>query len=430
MPDVKLEELDQNQIKLTFTLSQEEAKPYLEEAAKRISEQSSIPGFRPGKAGYDIVKQRVGEMKIYEEALESMIRKSYIEALLAQKIDTIGSPKIDVVKLAPENDIIFTAQVSRMPRVKELADYKNLSVEVKATAVEESDIDLALRDIQRMQTKEVRGTKEEQVTDGDKIVVSMNMLVDNVPVEGGQAPNHAIYLNEEYYIPGLKEMVIGMKEDEEKTFTLDFPKDHAQESLAGKPVKFEVKLKELYHLESPDLDDAFATKLGMSDINKLRDTLKENLQSEKDQEHRARQEKEILELLANKSQYEEIPDLLVNEEIKKMIEELQRNVENQGADFDQYLQSIKKTLADLKIDFTPQALIRIKVALCIRSVADAENISVDDKEIDEELDRLAEQYKDQKDAREQIYSPQYRDYMEQMMKNRKVIELLRSTMLK
>jgi len=225
-------------------------------------------------------------------------------------------------------------------------------------------------------------------------------------------------------------MVVGMKEGEEKVFTLDFPKDHAQEMLAGKPVEFEVKLKELYHLESPDLDDAFAASLGMSDMNKLRDTLKDNLQSEKDQEHQARQEKEMLELLAKKSQYEEIPDLLVNEEINKMIGELRRTVESQGANFDQYLGSIKKTLAELKIDFTPQALIRIQVALAMRAVADTEEISVDEKELDAELDRIAEQYKEQKDAREQIYSPQYRDYMEQMMKNRKVIEFLRSVMIK
>ena len=430
MPNTKIEELEHNKLKLTFTLTQEDAKPYLDEAAQRISTQSKIPGFRPGKAGYEIVKQRVGEMKIYEAALETIIRKSYVQALLANDIDTVGSPKIDVEKLAPENDIVFTAEVSRMPTAKTLADYRKLSVEAKTQKIEDKDIDLALRDIQRMQTKEVRATDKEVVGEADKIVVSMNMKRDGVGVEGGQAPNHAIYLNEDYYIPGLKKEVVGMKEGEERTFTLTFPKDHAQKMLAGKPVEFELALKELYHLEPPTLDDEFAKGLGMKDFAALKDAISKNLLAEKEKEEQARQEREMLEMVATKSKYDEIPDLLLNEEINKMAAELQRAVESQGAEFDKYIESLGKTLAQMKMDFTPQALVRIKVALAMRAVAVAEEIKVEDKELDEELDKVAEQYKENKEAREQVFTPQYRDYMEQMLKNRKVIELLRSVMIK
>lgn len=430
MPNIQIEELEHNKVKLTFTLTQEEAQPYLQEAAQRISQSSDIPGFRPGKADYDVIKQRFGEMKIYEEALEQIVRKSYVEALLANNIDSVGSPHIDVVKLAPENDIVFTAEVSRMPEVKKLADHKKLSIKSKKVDVKNEDIDLALRDIQRMQTKEVRAASEEQVADNDKIVVSMNMKLEGVPVEGGQSPNHSIYLTEEYYIPGLKEMVVGMKEGEEKTFTLDFPEDHAQKMLAGKPVEFEIVLKELYHLEPPELDDAFAVTLGMKDMEMLRKTLKENIQSEKDREEYARQEKEMLELVAKKSTFDEIPDLLVNEEINKMLGELQRRVESQGADFEKYVESLGKTLAQMKLDFTPQALTRIKVALAMRAIAKQEDVKVSEKELNEELDRIAEPHKENKQAREQIYSPQYRDYMEQIMTNQKVIDLLKEAMVK
>jgi trigger factor len=256
------------------------------------------------------------------------------------------------------------------------------------------------------------------------------MKLEGVPVEGGQSPNHAIYLTEEYYIPGLKEMVVGMKEGEDKAFKLDFPKDHAQKMLAGKPVEFEITLKELFHLEPPKLDDEFAAALGMKDLKMLRDTLKQNILDEKEKEEQARQEREMLEMVAKKSSFEEIPDLLINEEINKMVGELQRAVEAQGADFEKYVQSLNKTLAQMKIDFTPQALMRIKVALCIQKIAAQEEIKVDEKEIDSELDKIAEPHKENKEARDQIYSPQYREYVEQMMKNRKVIELLRGVIIK
>jgi trigger factor len=430
MPNISIEDLEKNKKKIKFVVTQEEAKPYLEEAAERISKQKEIPGFRPGKAGYEVIVQQVGEMAVLEEALESIIRKSYMEALLANDLDPVGSPNVDVSKLAPENDIEFTAEITLMPAVKELADYTKLEVTSKKVAIENKDIDLALRDLQRMQTKEVRATAEDAAGDSDKIVVSMDMKKDGVSVEGGQSPNHVVFMTEDYYIPGFKEEVKGMKEGEKKTFTLPFPEDHAQKMLAGSDVEFEIEVKELFHLESPDLDDSFGKTLGMKDMSELKDRIRENLLSEKDQEELARQEREMLESLATKSSFDDIPDTLVNEEINKMTAELQRAVEAQGGEFEKYLESMKKTLADLKLDFTAQALTRIKVALAMRAVAKKADIQVEEKELDEELDRLAEQHKDNKEAKEQIFSAEYRDYMEQILRNRKVIDFLRETIVK
>lgn len=429
MPAIKTESLEKNQIKLTFTITQEEAWPYLEEASKRISTQTQIPGFRPGHAGYEIVKQRVGEMKILEEALEPLVRKSYVTAILSQNLDTVGSPKIDVEKLAPGNDIVFTAVVTRMPEIKTLANFHKLSVPARKVAVTEKEIELALKDLTRMQTKEIRAPQTEVVQEKDKVVISMNMKREGVPVEGGQSPNHAVYLAEDYYIPGFKAELIGLKEGDQKTFMLPFPQEHPQKLLAGKDVDFDIVVKELFRLEPPSMDDAFAASLGMKTFQELRDAIQKNLLAEKEQESRAGEEKEMLELLANKSQFDEIPDLLLNEEINKMIGELKRAIEAQGLDFDTYVQNLKKTLAELKLDFTPQALMRIKVAIAMRGVAKQENVEVKNTDIDAELDRLASQYED-KETKDRVYSPEHRDHMEQVLKNRLVIELLRGIVIK
>ncbi|MEK7615444.1 MAG: trigger factor, partial [Patescibacteria group bacterium] len=410
-------------------MTQEEAEPYLQEAAERLSKQKQIPGFRPGKAGYEVIKQQFGAMKILEEALEPIVRKSFVEAVLAHNIDTVGSPKIDVEKLAPDNDLVFSAEVTRMPRAKNLPDFRKLSVEAKKITVEEKDIDLAVRDIQRMQTKEVRGESGTTVTPTDKVVVSMNIKKAGVPIEGGQSPNHAIYLNEDYYIPGLKEQVLGMKEGEEKTFMLSFPKDHVQKMLAGNDAEFEIALKEIYRLEPPAIDDAFAKSLGVPDIATLRTTIEKNIRDEKDHEESMRQEREVLELVAKQTQFEELPDLLINEEIRKMIAELQHNVEAQGLEFDVYVQNLKKTLAELKLDMTPQAITRVKVALVMHGIAENEKLEITEKEIDEELDQVAERYEDP-ETKKQIYTPQYREYAQQILRNRKVIALLKEVMIK
>jgi trigger factor len=429
MPNITSESLPKNQLKLTFTITSQDAQPYLEEAAKRISTQSQVDGFRPGHAPYEIVKTRFGEMKILEEALEPIIRAFYVKEISAQNIETVGSPHIEVSKLAPGNDIVFSTTTTLMPTVKSLADIRKLVVSPRSPQVEEKEISLALRDLQRMKTSEVRAPQGDKTGLNDKVVVSMDMKLEGVPVEGGQSPNHAIYLNENYYIPGLKDELIGMKEGETKTFKLPFPKLHVQKFLAGKDVEFVVNVKELFHLQEPEIDDAFASAFGLKDLQTLKSLLKQNLLTEKTQEARALEEKEMLELLANKSQFDEIPDLLLNEEINKMISELKHGVEEQGAEFDDYVKNLGKTLAQLKLDFTPQALVRIKVVLIMKAVAKQENIEVDEKDIDAKADSLAASYED-KETKNRIYSPEYREIIGQLLKNQKVIELLRKTMLK
>lgn len=429
MPNVILEELEKGRVKFTFTVSVEEQQPFMEAAAEHISEHSTIPGFRPGKAGYEIVKQRVGEAKIMEEALEKIVRTYFVEAILKNEIDTVGSPKIDVEKMAAGNELIFTAEVLRMPRVKELADFKKLSIEGRVPEVADKDVELALKDLTRMQTKEVRAEAGSVVNVVDKAVVSMDMKKAGVPIEGGQSPNHAVFLAEEYYIPGFKEQLIGMKEGESKTFTLPFPKDHAQAFLAGSDIDFEIVLKELFHLEPPQMDDTFAQSLGLRDFAMMKELIHKNLIDEKIREEGMRQEKEALELIGNKTQYENIPDLLLNEEIEKMIRELQQRVEEQGMDFEKYVQSLKKTLVQIKLDFTPQALMRIKVAIAMREIAKNEKLEVTDEEVDKELDSAAERYEDA-EAKKQIYSPEYRQYFEQIVLNRKVINLVKDVMVK
>ena len=164
-------------------------------------------------------------------------------------------------------------------------------------------------------------------------------------------------------------------------------------------------------------------------LDELKVLVKKNIDSEKEQEENFRQEKEMLELIAKDSRFDDIPDLLLNEEINKMIQELKQGVESQGGEFEKYLESIKKTLADLKLDFSQQALNRIKAALIVRSVAKKEQLEVDKKEVDAEIDKLAVQYEDEK-IKKQIFSPQYRDYVETMLRNRKVIELLKKEIVK
>jgi len=397
-------------------------------AAERLSQESNIPGFRPGKAPYDMIKQRVGEMAILEEAVQHIVRAKFTEAIVAEDIDTVGSPEVNMEKLAPGNPIKFQITVALLPEIEKLADYKSKKIDKKPVEVSDEKMEKVLKDVAKMQTKEK--VVERAATKADKVIVDLTMEQNHVAIEGGASPNFQVFLSEENYIPGLTDKLVGMKAGEEKEFSLKFPDDHFQKNLAGKEVDIKVKMQNVYELEAPEINDEFAKSIGQKDLNALKETLRQNLKAEAEQEQAQRLEQDIFQSLIKDTRFADIPEILVNEEINKMLHELEHNAAQQGMKFEDYLKSINKTMADLKLEFAPQAMERVKAALILRKIIETEKIEADEKELDAEIDKLAANYKDNDDAKKQIYSPEYREYMSNVTKNRKAIEMLKENMVK
>lgn len=419
-----------NQAIFTLTIPALEVEEGMQKAAKEFAKSQNIPGFRPGKAPYDMVKQRIGEMKLLEAAAEELIRAAFVKAMIAEDLETVGQPHFSVDKMAPGNDMVVKAEIAIYPHMTKMTDVNALSVEAKDTKPNAQMIDDAKRDLAMMQTKETRKPSGETVVKGDKAVVDLTLKKDGVVLEGGEGRSHGIYTGEGHYLAGIVEQIEGMKEGETKTFTLPFPKDHYQKHLAGQDIEVTVALKEIFALESPEIDDAFAVTLGLKNLADLEEKLSENIAHENVREELLRQEKEMLELLAEKSTFEEIPDLLVNQEINQMIHELRHQVEEKGAEFEEYLKSINKTLADLKLDFTQTALKRVKIAIFLKEYAEKESINVEADEVDAELDRIAANYEKGSDAYKRVYDPRYREYLEQQIRNKKTIDRLKSIIVK
>ncbi len=227
------------------------------------------------------------------------------------------------------------------------------------------------------------------------------------------------------------EKLVGVKKGDETRFELDFPTDHYQKHLAGAPATFQVKVNEVYELAKPELNDEFAKGVGVESVEKLRELIRTNLQEEEDRRASEAAEIELLQTLTKESTFSEIPDLLVSEEVRRMIRELQSTLEERGGNMEDYLSSLKRSKDDLALDFIPQAMDRIKTAVLIKAIAKLENIAASDADIDAEQDRLLAGVKaDDKNTREIIISPEYRDYIASQMRNRQVIELLKQKGIK
>ena len=419
-----LERLPKNQVKITVTLAKEEVQAGMNHAVEHMGEEVTIPGFRPGHAPASMIRAKIGEEKLFEHAIEEMIRDSFSSVLLKEDLTVVGQPFFTPVKMSVGEEFIYSAEISLMPTVTKLADYKKVSITPENIDVQNAEFERAKADLRRLRQQETPAKPESVVEKGDKVTVDLTMKREGVSVEGGDAKNHHVYTNEDHYIPGFTEALIGGKVGETKTFTLEFPKDHPQKHLAGQPVDFTTTITAIHNLTLPEWSDDFAVTLGVKDIQALEEKLRENLTAERQRNEQARQEREVLEKIANTSTFDEFSDLLINQEVQKMIQEMEQWTEEQGISFDDYLKSLGKSLAELKLDFTPQAIMRLKVALVIEEIAKKEKIEADASFVDAEIDRLAAGVKDNPQVKEYVYSPVFRERIATQQRNKAVIARL------
>ncbi len=423
----EIKKTDKSTAELTITVQPADYKKNMEAAAIRISERAAIKGFRPGKAPYDLVKQEMGEIRILEEAMQSIVESNFFKAVSEEKLDTLGMPQISLQKFAPGNELVFTATVALLPKVT-IPDLSTIKVEGKPVKVDKKQVDETMENLRRMQGKEV--IKAGAATKEDKVVVNMDMFIDKVPMEGGQAPNHQVYLSEPHYIPGFAEELVGLKKDDTKEFTLKFPKEHYQKQFAGKDVDFKIKVNEVYELSYPELNDEFAKALGQKSLEAMVELLTANLTREGERKEEERFEIALLEQLIEKSSFEVIPDVLIDAEKNKMFYELKHNLDEQGIPVEKYLADMKKTEAEILADFTAQADKRAKAALISRQIALQNNIKVEKEELEKELTAIRAAYPNNPQVEENLKRQEVIQTIATTLQNKKVIQWVKEQIKK
>jgi trigger factor len=433
--NLKTKNLPKNLIEIEAEISTDEFNGFEIKALSELAKEMKIPGFRPGKAPMDLIKSRIDEMKILELASEMAINENYPEIINQQKINPVGPPQIQVQKLATGNPFVFKLTIPLVPKVK-VGDYKKIRLKADPPLAEKTkfiseQVEKTIKELQFMRRQEVLAGRESKV--GDRIEVDLNLFNDNVPLEGGQIKNFSTILGkEDLYLPGLSENLLNLKAGEEKEFSFTYPSDHYDKKIAGRKIDFKVKVKNVYEINLPEINEEFAQAMGnFKNKQEIEEKIKENLIQEAENKQNQKTEAEILKQLVELSEFDEIPDILIEHETEKMINELRSAVENpdSGANFNDYLQSIKKTEEDLKKDFILQATQRVKTALIIREIALKEKIEVDEKEIEQEIEKIKQSYQNQDKILENIDSENGRIYLKNILTNQKTIDWLKNKIL-
>lgn len=426
----QLKKLEKSQVEITVEISYVEAEPYLKKAAAKLAEEFKIDGFRPGKAPYEVIKQKAGEMAILEAALDDIINQTFNQVLVEQKIVTIGQPQINLEKLAPGNPIVYKAVVALLPAVK-VGDFGNLTLKKEKTEVKDEAVDRVLQDLQKLRAQETKVERPAQT--GDKLIIDFSVLQDQVVIDGGAEKNYPIVIGENRFIPGFEEQLVGLTAGGEKEFDLKFPEKYFQKNLAGKTCHFKVKCQEVKEVKLPLVNDEFAQTISGGHFKtalELKDNIKKNLIAEAEAKQDQRLEAEMFDRLISPAQFEEIPEVLKANEVKKMIGELEMSVTGQGFKFEDYLKSINKTVEVLEKELLPEAEKRVKIALFCREIYQQNNFSVSQEEIDQEIEHLSQHYPDRPEVKNQFSSPQYREYLKNVLGNQKVVDYLKGKIIK
>ena len=390
------EKKEKNTVHFNMEISSEAFEKAVQDAYMKTRGRFNIPGFRKGKVPRKIIEMNYGEEVFFEDAVNSILPNAYSHAIEQLELDPVDSPEVDVETIEKDQPIKVKFSVDVKPEVK-LGDYTTIELEKVDYSVTE-DMILAKLEQDRDMNSRMIDASDRQVQEGDTVTIDFIGYLDGQPFEGGDAEGQSLEIGKGQFIPGFEEGLVGKKKDEEVELDVTFPEEYHEESLAGKPVVFKVKINEIKTKELPELDDEFAKDISEFDtLDEYKDSIKKELDESLKNQEKIETENKTVEKVVEMSEID-IPEAMIESQVESEIKDFEHRIKQQGFEMDQYLELTGTTKEDLSLNFRPMAEKRVKADLVLEAIAKAENIEATEEDLDVELDKLAEQYsKDNKE---------------------------------
>ena len=388
--NVKNVEKEAVHAKVTVEITRAELEPSLNKVYLKVRKDITMPGFRKGKVPRMVIEAAYGKHVFFEDAVEEMFPDIYKECVLTQDMKPVGRPGVSKLDIGDDDSVTLVIETDLYPEVA-LGQYKGLEIEKTDAEVSESEIDA---EVERMAQNVARiTTVDRAAAEGDTAVIDFEGFKDGVAFAGGKGEEYELKLGSHTFIPGFEEQVVGMSAGEEKDINVTFPENYHEKSLAGAPVVFKVKVREVKETVVPEKDDEFVKDVSEFDtMAELRADIEKRIRDEKQAGiDRAFENAAIEKAVANMTV--EIPDSMVEEELERQMERMDYELRSQGASLEAYAQMMGGNMDNIKNSLRPGALSSVKTNVMLDAVVDAEKIEVTEEECEEEYAKLAESYK-------------------------------------
>jgi trigger factor len=389
---VSAEKIEKTKLQVTVEIPEDEFENSLQKAYKVVVKKVNIPGFRKGKAPRRVLENMFGKEILLEDALQDAVPIAYIKALAEIKDEYIpvSEPQYEMVQTEIDKPIIFKASFDIKPEVK-LGEYKGIELEKGLTEVTKEQVEEELSKMQQRYAK--LAVSEEAAAEGDVLTIDFVGKVDGQAFDGGTADNYSLEIGSNTFIPGFEEQLIGAVPGECRDVEVAFPEDYHSEDLKGKDAVFTVTVQEIKRKQITPIDDEFAKDVSeFTTVQELRQDIENKLLEtiQKRVEHELR-ESAISKVAA--SAEIELPQSMIDNRMNSMIEEFAFRLQQQGISMDYYFQATGSSIQEMMNSYRPGAEAAVRADLVLEAIIKAEGIQATSEEIDNEIQKIAEQYK-------------------------------------
>lgn len=418
----KVENLENSMAKITIEVSAEDFEAAMVKSYHKNKGKISIQGFRKGKAPRKMIEKLYGPEIFYEDAANFAIPEAYEAAAKECGLEIVSRPEIDVEDIGKDKPFVFTATVAVKPEV-ELGDYKGIEVEKQEVKVLAADVNAEI-DRVREQNSRIMTVEDREIQKDDIAVIDFEGFVDGEPFEGGKGTDYSLTIGSHSFIDTFEDQLIGKKTGDKVDVNVTFPEEYHEASLKGKPALFKVEIKEVKVKELPKLDDEFASEVSEFDtLKEYKASVKKTLTDRRKAQVKTEKENKVLLKVVENAKVD-LPAPMVDEQVSQMVNEFASRLQQQGLSIEQYMQMTGMQPQALMDQMRPEAETRIKTRLVLEAVADAEEIKATDKDIDKELEKMAEMYRMEVDKLKEMVGDAEKEQISKDVAVQKAVDLL------
>lgn len=408
-----------NTTAIEFSFTAEEFENAISAAYNKRKKSITVPGFRKGKAPRKVIEAQYGESVFYDDAVNSLYNQNIVAVIDKTGLDVVDVENTEVVEVSKENGVKFKADIITKP-VVEISDYKGLEVKKTTKNVDDAAVDA---EIEKVRNRNARSTSVEDraAQIGDTAVIDFEGFLDGVAFEGGKGEKFPLELGSGSFIPGFEEQVAGKNIGEDFDVNVTFPEHYQAENLAGKPAVFKCKLHEIKGKELPNVDDEFVKDVSEFDtLDEYKADIKSKLEKAAADEASTNLDNALVDAVIGKMKAE-VPQVMYQRRIDEIVREWSaRN----RISVEDYLKYTGVTMDQFRANFTEVAKRQVDLRLALEKIAELENITVSDEDVEKEYADMAEQYKMEADK---IKAAVPADAIKNDLKIEKALDLVRDS---
>lgn len=414
--------LSDTKVELTISLGKDELAAAEQVALTKLAKDIKAPGFRKGKVPASVAVKHVDPQALAQQTLEDALSKAVAEAFIAENLQALERPAVEVKKFVPGQDLEFTAEAEILPQVK-LGDYKKLKVEKSKVSVSEKEVDEIITRM-RESFAEKKAVDRAAKMD-DEVKIDFVGKKDGVAFDGGTATDYSLKLGSNTFIPGFEEGIVGKKAGDQFDIDLEFPKDYRVEDLAGAKVIFTVTLKEVQESVLPEVNDEFAAKAGpFKTVAELKEDITRELKAQKEREGKEKQKDELVKQLVDASEVP-VPEILLKDQAESIERDMTQNLAYQGLTLEQYLEDKKLDKEKwLESEVNVAAKKRVQAGLALAELSKIEKVDATTQELDDQIAAYKKQYANSPEMVKQLDSQEARRDIANRLLTDKTVERL------